>query len=156
MTSAAIDIIEAATDPELFKSWFRDLSTWGTWFCFLRAMFGLPMTEDDWALFRQCTGREDRPTGGFTEAWLVVGRRGGKSLMLALIAVFLACFVDWSGHLNRGERGVVLVVAADKKQARIIFRYVRAFLIQTPLLAPLIERETPSWPPITGQSEVTA
>jgi hypothetical protein len=47
--------------------------------------------------------------------------------MLALIAVFLAAFVDWSSHLNRGERGVVLVVAADKKQARLIFRFIRAF-----------------------------
>jgi hypothetical protein len=144
MTSAAIDILEAANDPQLFKSWFRDRdpSTWRAWFVFLRAMFGLPMTEDDWALFKQCTGRDDRPIDGFTEAWLVVGRRGGKSLMLALIAVFLACFVDWAPYLNRGERGVVLVVAADKKQARVIFRYVRAFLMQTPLLAPLIERET--------------
>jgi phage terminase large subunit-like protein len=139
MTSAAIDIIEAATDPELFKSWFRDQTTWRGWFVFLRSMFGLPMNEDDWALFKQCTGRDDRPTGGFTEAWLVVGRRGGKSLMLALIAVFLACFVDWTAYLNRGERGVVLVVAADKKQARVIFRYVKAFLTRTPLLASLVE-----------------
>jgi Phage Terminase len=142
MTSAAIDIIEAAADPELFKSWFRDPATWRAWFTFLKAMFGLPMSEDDWALFRQCTGRDDHPTGGFTEAWLVVGRRGGKSIMLALIAVFLACFIDWSTYLNRGERGVVLVVAADKKQARVIFRYVRALLTHTPLLAPLVERET--------------
>jgi hypothetical protein len=142
MTSAAIDILETVSDPALFAGSFRDPSTWRTWFCFLRAMFGLPMTEDDWAVFRQCTGRDDRPTGGFTEAWLVVGRRGGKSIILALIAVFLACFVDWSRYLNRGERGVVLVVAADKKQARVIFRYVQAFLTQTPLLAPLIERET--------------
>jgi Phage Terminase len=140
--SAAINIIEAAADSQLFKPWFRDPTTFRTWFCFLRSMFGLPMSEEDWELFRQCTGRVDRPTGGFTEAWLVVGRRGGKSLMLALIAVFLACFVDWSTYLNRGERGVVLVVAADKKQARVIFRYVRAFLTHTPLLAPLIERET--------------
>jgi hypothetical protein len=63
MTAPAIDIIEAATDPELFRSWFRDPSTWRTWFCFLRSMFGLPMNEEDWALFRQCTGRDDRPTG---------------------------------------------------------------------------------------------
>ena len=33
-------------------------------------------------------------------------------------------------------------MAADKKQARVIFRYVRALLTQTPLLAPLVERET--------------
>jgi alkylhydroperoxidase family enzyme len=41
--------------------------------------------------------------------------------MLALIAVFLAAFVDWSSHLNRGERGVVLVVAADKNGCGLSF-----------------------------------
>jgi hypothetical protein len=63
MTSAAIDIIEAASDPELFKGSFREPSTWRGWFVFLRAMFGLQMTEDDWAPFKQCTGRDDRPLG---------------------------------------------------------------------------------------------
>jgi hypothetical protein len=133
MTSPSVDFIETVSDPDLFAGWFRDPSSWRAWFCFLRSMFGLPMGEDDWALFQQCTGRDGRPTAGFNEAWLVVGRRGGKSLMLALIAVYLACFIDWSAFLSRGERGTILVVAADKKQARVIFRYVRAFLTHTSL-----------------------
>ena len=89
-----IDILKACGDPELFARWFRDRETWQNWFSFLRILFGLTPSEADWALFRQCTGREDRPMGGFSEAWLICGRRGGKSLMLALIAVFLATFYD--------------------------------------------------------------
>jgi hypothetical protein len=35
MTSQAIGIFEAATDPELFKSWFRDSTISRGWFAFL-------------------------------------------------------------------------------------------------------------------------
>jgi hypothetical protein len=142
MTSPAVDIVEACADPELFGGWFRDPATWRGWFCFLRTLFSLPMGEADWALFRQSTGREDRPTGGFREAWLVVGRRGGKSIVLALIALFLATFIDWTPYHSPRERGTVMVIATDRRQARVIFRYVQAFLSRVPMLAALIERET--------------
>jgi hypothetical protein len=128
MTAHGVSIIDACEEPELFKAWFRDPSTWRGWFTFMSALFGLPMDEADWALFRQCTKRDDRPAGGFREAWLCVGRRGGKSIVLALIAVYLATFIDWSPYLSPGERGTVMVIASDRRQARTIFRYVRAFL----------------------------
>jgi hypothetical protein len=41
--------------------------------------------------------------------------------VLALIAVFMTCFHDWRPYLGPGERGTVLVIAADRKQARGIF-----------------------------------
>ena len=62
--------------------------------------------------------------------------------MLALIAVFLACFHEWRRHLTPGERGTVMIVAADRKQARVILRYIRGLLTGVPMLARLIERET--------------
>ncbi len=60
----------------------------------------------------------------------------------ALIAVFLATFIDWSPYLSPGERGTVMVIATDRRQSRVIFRYVRAFLGRVPMLAALVERET--------------
>ena len=119
----AVTIVDAIADPNLFARWFRDRETWRAWFVFLRALFGLPMSADDLALYRQCTGRDDPPPGGAREAWLVVGRRGGKSMVLALIAVFLACFCDWAPFLSPGERGTIMVLAADRRQARTIYRY---------------------------------
>ena len=62
------------------------------------------------------------------EAWLVVGRRGGKSFALALIAVFLAAFHKWQDRLGPGERGIVMVIAADRRQARVILRYVKGLV----------------------------
>ena len=71
----------------------------------------------------------------------MIGRRGGKSLALALIAAYLATFKDWTPFLTPGERGHVIIIAADKKQAGSIFRYLKA-LLSIPLLGNLIERET--------------
>jgi hypothetical protein len=72
----------------------------------------------------------------------VCGRRAGKSFILALIAVFLACFHDYRPHLAPGERAVVLIIAVDRRQARVIFRFVSAFLTMVPMLTRMIERET--------------
>lgn len=77
-----------------------------------------------------------------TEGWLVCGRRAGKSFVLALCAVFLATFKDYRPYLAPGERATIMVIAADRKQARVIFRYIRALLTEVPMLARLIERET--------------
>lgn len=73
---------------------------------------------------------------------LVIGRRGGKSFITALIAVYLAAFHEYRQHLQPGERGTVLILAADRKQARVIFRYARALIADVPMLAALLERET--------------
>jgi hypothetical protein len=75
------------------------------------------------------------------DATLVVGRRGGKSLVLAAVAAYVACFLDWRPYLTGGERAVVLVLAADKKQAQSIFKYLREML-DIPMLRGLITRET--------------
>jgi CoA-transferase family III len=49
--------------------------------------------------------------------------KGGPRARLALIAVFLACFCEWSRYLSPGERGTIMVLAADRRQARTIYRY---------------------------------
>ena len=100
------------------------------------------MSEAEEEIYGECTGRMYLPTEPSTEAWLVVGRRGGKSFILALIGVFLATFRDYRPHLQPGERATILIIAADRRQARVIFRYVRGLLTQVPMLARLIQRET--------------
>ena len=134
-------IIDAIDDRNLFAGWFRDRATWSAWFTFLRALFGLPLSPQELFLYRECTGCSEAPTAPATEAWLVCGRRAGKSFVLALVAVFLGCFHNYRRHLAPGERGVILVVASDRKQARVIFRYVKALLLTVPMLSKLVERE---------------
>jgi hypothetical protein len=102
----------------------------------------LPVNEYDWPLVEQCTGRNKVLENGFREAWLVCGRRAGKSFFLALAAVFLAVFRDWRPYLAPGESGTIKILATDRRQARVIYNYARALLREVPSLAELIIRET--------------
>ena len=85
----AVTILDAIDDPQLFGRHFRNAESWAPWRAFLAALFGLPLKDEQRQLFQQCTGRERPPEGGSNEAWLVCGRRGGKSFILATIAVYL-------------------------------------------------------------------
>ena len=64
-----------------------------------------------------------------------------KSFVLALIAVYLAAFNDYRAYLTPGERGIAMIIATDRRQARVIMRYVRALLTSIPMLKRMIERE---------------
>lgn len=139
--SDVLSIIDACTDPLLFGPWFKDRASWAAWFAFLKIVFGLPLDADELELFQRCTGRREPAALGYLDACLIIGRRGGKSLILALIAAYLACFHNWAPYLTPGERGTIMIVAADRRQARTIFRYLRGML-SIPLLARMIERET--------------
>jgi hypothetical protein len=138
---APISIIEACGDPQIFAPWFRDKATWTGWFVVLKCMFGLPLDDAELVIFRKHTGRNTPAAGGYFDLSLVVGRRGGKSLILALIAAFLSCFFDWRPFLTGGERGTIVIIAADRRQAATIFRYLREMLA-IPLLSGAIVRET--------------
>jgi hypothetical protein len=135
------DILRACNDPKVFGAAFRDKATWSAWFAFLAALFGLHMTPDQLAIYQQCTGRKLAPVSPAVEAWLVCGRRAGKSFILAVIACFLAALKDWTPHLGVGERATVMVIAADRRQARTIMRYVKGLLRSVPMLARSIEAE---------------
>jgi hypothetical protein len=68
----------------------------------------------------------------------VCGRRSGKSRILGLIAVYLATFIDWRPYLAPGERATVMVLAADRRQARTIMRYVEGVIDAVPMLRALV------------------
>ena len=95
-----MNILHAIDDPKVFGQHFRG-GTWDVWRVFLAALFGLPLTPDQLALYQTHTGRTTPPTTPLHEAWLVCGRRAGKSFILAVVAVFLACFKDWRWRRSR-------------------------------------------------------
>lgn len=132
--AAARTAIDVMTD--IFGTVFTG-ADWDAWRAFLRALFALPMSDVDLQTYRACTERQTPPTSACREAWMVVGRRGGKSRIAAFLAVLLACFRRY--QLAPGERGVVMVLAADRKQARVVMRYVIGLLESHPMTAAMIE-----------------
>lgn len=134
-----ISILEAFDDPHLFAPLFEPASTWAAWRAFFGAVFALPMTEEQLELYRRCTGRETAPTEQSREAWAICGRRGGKSRAAGLIAVDLAVLRDYRPFLAAGERATIMVIAADRRQARTVLRYITGLLEGVPMLRRLIE-----------------
>jgi hypothetical protein len=128
-----MNILRAINDNKVFAKHFRG-ETWSAWIAFLAALFALPMIPDQLAIYQKHTGRTNPPTSAHREAWLCIGRRGGKSFILAVIAVFLACFFDWRPYLGPGEVGTIMIVCADRRQARTILRFALGLLKATPML----------------------
>lgn len=138
-TRAAVTILDTMREPALFGPWFG--KTWRVAEVLLATLFGLPMTDEDAEIYRRFTRRTQLPTAPAREGWVIAGVRGGKSLIAALVIVFLACFRDYRPYLAPGERAVVMTLATDRRQSRVIFGYVRAFL-EIPLLRQLVVNET--------------
>ncbi|HEV8715910.1 MAG TPA: terminase large subunit, partial [Candidatus Binatia bacterium] len=134
-------ILEAMADPNLFQPLFRSPESWRAWTVWLKAVFALPMAAAERALYHRCTGRQHPPTTEPTEVFTICGRRSGKSFVASLTAVFLATFRDYTPFLSPGERAVVMVLARDRNQAGVIFRYIAGILRTSPLLEQMIEAE---------------
>ncbi len=135
------NIVDLMDDLDLFGCWFRG-DSWRAWRIALKSAFGLHLEDAELAIYRGATGRTHAMSQAVTELWLAIGRRGGKSLIAAFVAVYLACFRDYSPFLAPGERATIMLIAADRKQARVVFRYIYAFLTEIKMLAGLITRRT--------------
>ena len=129
---------EFLRDPAFAGRLFADRHAWLT---AATAIAGLPLDAAGAALFTRCTGRTVAPAVPVRESWFVVGRRGGKSHFAAALAAYVAACRDYRPHLAPGERATVMLLAADRRQARVAFRYVRG-LFDAELLRPMIAGET--------------
>ena len=136
--------VQCCDDPHIFGEWFGKPS-WSTWRVIDKAIFGLPLDDDEAGIFHQLTGCHDAPTEPCTEAWLIFGRRGGKDVKAASYASYQATIgAEMNGYrdcLTRGEKGVVQVLAVDRDQAGVCFGYIKA-MFEKPMLAKLVTRVT--------------
>jgi len=128
------------TDPFLFKRTFGGRS-WATWRVLLKAIFALPLEGEELKTYRYHTHRQHPPEKLQRESCWVVGRRGGKSRILALLAVFKTAFADYSQWLAPGEAAVAAIIAADREQAKTILNYARGLLQTNDMLAEELEED---------------
>jgi hypothetical protein len=116
--------------------------TWRAWRTLLIGIMGEKLTVPERKIFTQFTGREREPEQRVDEAAFVVGRRGGKSRAMSTAATYIAGLCDHSDVLVPGERGVLLVMAPDQRQAGIILGYTIAAFERSKMLRQLIEDQT--------------
>lgn len=136
-----ISIIQAFEDPKIFGSLIRDQSTFVNWKVALKSIFGLLLRREELKVYRKFTGRKKPSQNPFKEIFLIIGRRGGKSFISALIAVFLALFKDWKEDLRPGEIGYIMCIASDRKQAGVVLSYIKAIL-WLPIFKRMVLNET--------------
>ncbi len=116
----SLSIIDCLQDPALFGGLpeFADLATWKAWLVFLRALYGLPMSDEDLEIFRRHTGRITPRPHGYPEAMAIVGVQSGKSMITSVITAYEAL---------RGSSGTYAVsLAQDERSAkRVLLAYAK-------------------------------
>ena len=135
-----LDILEAISDPALFEPWFSGPS-WNAWRVVLKGAFALPMTATELNVFRSLSERNP-PKAPVRELWIVAGRRAGKDSIASVIAAHFAAFTDYRTLLRPGERALIMALAVDRDQARIVLNYTRSYFENIGMLHQLVTRET--------------
>jgi len=138
-----MNIVEAVNDQRFFKPLFKGgLESWSSWLTFLKALFGLPIAERaERRLLKQCTGLKTSPKRRTQEAYVIAGRRSGKSFISSIIAVYLALFCDWRPFLSPGEKAWIFIIATDRAQAKIIKNYISGILASSPFFRRAVKKE---------------
>jgi hypothetical protein len=134
-----VSLRKALADPQLLGGALPG-DSWAAWRTILIAAMGEALTDEERVTFTKLTGRAREPLECVEEAAFVVGRRGGKSKANATLAVYIAGLCKHK--LVRGERGVLLCIAPDQRQATIILDYATAAFEDSPILKQLIANRT--------------
>ena len=100
-----VSLRQALEDPSLLGTALAGPS-WHAWRSLLLATMGESLNPDETDAFIRIIGRPTPPPQRFDELWCCVGRRGGKSRGMAVLATYLAGLYDYSDKLSPGERGV--------------------------------------------------
>lgn len=80
--------------------------------------------------------------GARVHVW-ALGRRSGKTTMLALLGLWDACLrPGLQERVRPGERRHVVAIATNHRQARLVIQAARSIVAGSPLLAPLLEGES--------------
>ena len=145
--------IAALTDPKLLAPMLPgvEAGSWDAWLDVVRGLYGMPVEDDE--RWRGLTDRRP-PEQALRQAYVLAGRRGGKTAISAALAVYETCLRDWSALAAPGERIVGATVAADRRQAGQAMRYMVGGLEASPVLKGMIERTTSETVELAGGVEL--
>ena len=117
--------------------------TWATWRTVLKASLRVRAeATTNVGPVELLTQRQTLPARVVRELWLLLGLlRSGKSIIAALLAVWATCCPHLS-HYHPAKVGVFMVIASDRRQSRVVKRYIAGLLRVHPSLEALIQSET--------------
>ena len=127
----------ALGDPDLFGRVFPGES-WAAWRVMLIAAMGEALNDDERAVFEALTGRHRGPAERVDELWAVIGRRGGKTRAVAVLAAYIAALCDHADKLAPGERAVLPILSASVWQAQKAFGFLAGIFDAVPALSAMV------------------
>ena len=136
-----ITLREALNDPALLGHAIPG-DSWKPWRTLLIAAMGEPLLPDERELFKQLTQRSREPGERVETLCVVKGRRAGGSSAIGKALIPYLSGLCQHPTLAPGERGILLCVSADQRQADVILAYAEAAFRGSPMLAQLIEART--------------
>jgi hypothetical protein len=143
MTHALLPLRAAFDDPLLLQPLMGGPSR-EAMRALLLASQGEELTDAEREHWRALTLRDREPLERVEETHIIGGRRSGKSSGVSALAIYAATLVDYSDLLTIGERPVVLVIAENQRQARIVLRYIEGGLANSPVFSKLVVGRTAS------------
>jgi hypothetical protein len=126
------------SDPAYFGSLLGGES-WAAWRVLLIAIVGERLDKHERPIFETLTGRSREPGEPVESFWGIIGRRGGKTRAMAVLAAFLAACCDHRHVLAAGERAKLPILAASTEQAQTAFNFIEGVFQASPNLHPLVE-----------------
>ncbi len=149
-----ISMREALTSPSYFGDYLSG-PTWDNWRVLLLAIMGEALTDGEQAIFTTLTERERAPVEPVREFWGIIGRRGGKTRAMSVLAAFIGGCCDHRAVLAPGERGILPVLAASTAQAQSFFNLTRGVFDSVPRLRSLVESETADTLRLSSRVDIT-
>ena len=85
---------QALSDPAYFGKQLTG-DSWRPWRVLLLAICGETLEPEELATFQSLTNRFSGPSDPVREFVGVIGRRGGKSRCMAVLAAYCGCLIDY-------------------------------------------------------------
>ena len=135
-------ILDAVHDRALFGRWF-DVATWRAWFAFLAARLrAAARATTPWPPTSATpAGSSPRPAPPARPGWWPAAAAASRGSPPWSRSTSPASAIT-PPILAPGEVGTVAIIAADRRQARTIMRYVNGFLDAVPMLSKMVEART--------------
>jgi hypothetical protein len=140
-TAKQLDILHFMDDPQLCGPHFAGPS-WDHWRALLKCWDALPMNVEEVEFVQGIAGGRAMPVRPVREFYAVAGRRGAKSAIASLVGGHAAATFSQGHRLRAGERALVLCLATDREQAKIVLNYMRGLFADVDLLRNMVEAET--------------
>lgn len=140
-----MNIIEFMEHPDIMGTQYTGKS-WEAMKSVLSGAFCVPMSAGRLKLFKRLAGHREPPTEQVSELHIIASRRSGKTDAISAVAIYLATvgvsLTNQLDKLSAGENAYISIIAPDRDQANLLIAYIKGKLLDSPVLAPMIDRVT--------------